>query len=255
MKTNLSQSVMIVCMAITLILSACGASTPAAPSTPASTATATNTALPTFTSTVTITPTNTPKPTATPNLEATQQYENFLPVVQKSYDDGIIPTINGKYQLMGDYSDQTTDAGTYRWDLYDNKVGNFIVRAEIKLETAPAPASQSGCGFVFGFLDGNSHEFAFLQRNGSAIYGLGGRPFTTKYYGQLQNPAEFTMMVVAYKKDIRVFVNDKEVIKIELDLNRDIKEQWGPALLAGSTQEFGTRYTFKNIELWEINDG
>jgi hypothetical protein len=93
-----------------------------------------------------------------------------------------------------------------------------------------------------------------LQRNGTAIYGLGGRAFTTKYYDQLQNPAEFTMMLVVYKKEIRVFVNDKEVIKIELDFDRDFKEAWGPALLAGSTQEFGTRCTFKNIELWDIID-
>jgi hypothetical protein len=252
MKT-LTKSSLIVCVVISLMLTACGTSTPVA--TP--TASFTNTSIPpTPTPTITLTPTETPTPTATPNFAATKQYENFFPIVQKLYDDGVISTLNGNYQMMGDYSDQSTAAGTFRWDLYDNKVGEFIIRADIKLETAPAPASQSGCGFVFGFGAINSQEFTFLQRNGSAIYGLGGRPFTTKYYDKLQNPAEFTLTVVTYKDDIRVFVNDKEVIKMNLDLNRDSnKGKWGPALLSGSTQEFGTRCDFKNIELWEINDG
>ncbi|HMB22790.1 MAG: hypothetical protein ACM33V_10555 [Chloroflexota bacterium] len=206
------------------------------------------------TSTSTLTPTMTPSPTVTPNLAATQQYQEFFTIVQKFYDAGIIPNLNGSYQVMDDYTDQSIDAGTYRWKLYDDGVVNFIARADIKLETAPAPASQSGCGFVFGVIDDSNHEFAFLQRNGSASYGLGGRPFTTKYYDQLQNPAEFTITLVVYKDVIRVIINDKEVIKMELDLNREIKTAWGPALLAGSTQEFGTRCTFKNIELWEIGD-
>jgi hypothetical protein len=61
------------------------------------------------------------------------------------------------------------------------------------------------------------------------------------------------MVIVALEKEVRVLINDKEVIKIPLDVDRNaIKEAWGPALLAGSTQEFGTRCTFKNIELWEV---
>ena len=34
-----------------------------------------------------------------------------------------------------------------------------------------------------------------------------------------------------------------------------LKQAWGPALLAGSTQDFGTRCDFKNIEFWEIAGG
>lgn len=254
MKTQRIQSALAVCMILVLFLTACGASTPPATPTVAFTPTVTHTQTPTLTPTITFTPTNTPLPTATPNLAATEQYANFLPVVQKLYDGGLISTQNGHYQMLGDYTDQSNEAGRYRWNLYDEPVENFVVRADITLETAPAPASQSGCGFVFGFFDNSIHEFAFLQRNGSAIYGMGGRPFTTKYYDKLQNPAEFNMLVIAHKKEIRVFVNDKEVIKIEPGLNRDRKQQWGPAMLIGSTQDFGTRCTFKNIELWEISE-
>ena len=82
MKT-LTKSSLIVCVVVSLILTACGASTPVA--TP--TASATNTSIPpTFTPTITLTPTETPIPTATPNLAATQQYEDFFPIVQKLFE-------------------------------------------------------------------------------------------------------------------------------------------------------------------------
>ena len=235
-----------------LSFQACSSATPPVTATPTLIPTITLSPSPTATATLTSTPTRTPSPTNTPNLTATQQYGDFQVVVQKLYDSGVISTLQGSYQMMGDYSDQSADAGRYRWNLYDNEIGSFIVRAQIKLETAPAPASQSGCGFVFGVSD-NSQEFVFLQRNGTAIYGINGRAFTTKYYDKLQNPAEFTMVVVALEKEVHVLINDKPVIKIPLDLKRnEIKEVWGPALLSGSTQEFGTKCDFKNIELWEI---
>lgn len=205
---------------------------------------------PTETLVPTITPIP-PTPTTTPDLAATQQYENFISIVQKYYDAGILPSVNGTYQAMGDYSDATTDAGKYHWTPYDNLISNFIVRADIVLETAPSPASQSGCGFVFNIIDENIHESVFLQRNGSAIYGLSGRTFKTEFYDKLPNPAEFTMVFLVYEKEIHLTVNDKEVISYQLDVKRE-KRGWGPALLVGSTQDFGTRCDFKNIELWEI---
>jgi hypothetical protein len=221
--------------------------------TPTFTPTITLTPSPIPTVTLTLTPTETPVPTATPNLTATQQYSDFFSIVQKYYDAGVLTSINGKYENMGDYVDQSIDAGKYRWKTYENKIGSFIVRADIVLETAPSPASQSGCGFVFALSNNEYHEFVFLQRNGFAAYGMGGRPFTTNYYNKLQNPAEFTMVLVALEKEVRLAINGKEVIKIPLDVNRNIKQAWGPALLAGSTQDFGTRCTFTNIELWEIS--
>ena len=253
MKSNPSKTVLFICIGLSIILSACGASAPAATPTLTSTITLTPSPIPTATST--LTPTKTLTPTVTPNLTATRQYEDFLSIVQKYYDAGILPSVNGKYQSMGDYFDSSIDAGTYRWKTYDNEIGNFIVRANVTLETAPSPASQSGCGFIFDVISDEYHEFVFLQRNGSAIYGLGGRPFTTKYYDKLQNPAEFTMLLVVYKEKLRLIINDKEIITYNSRVLTDGGGRaWGPALLSGSTQDFGTRCNFKNIELWKISD-
>ena len=192
-----------------------------------------------------------PTPTTTPDLAATQQYEDFFSIVQKYYDAGVLPSLEGKYQVMGDYSDASTEAGKYRWKTYDIPIRNFLVRADVVLETAHSPASQSGCGFVFNVVSDTVHESIFLQRNGSAIYGLSGRTFKTEFYDKLPNPAEFTMTVLVYENEIHLTINDTDVISYQLDLQRE-KRGWGPALLAGSTQDFGTRCDFKNIELWEI---
>lgn len=254
MATKFSHRLLFVLMILSLMMSACGALAPEPTSTPTATPTASQTPTATLTPTITFTPTLTPTLTATPNLTATQQYEDFFSIVQSYYDAGLFPSLDGRYLNMGDYNDASVDAGYYRWSLFDDMVVNFIVRAKIVLETAPAPASQSGCGFVFDLLPNQSqyHKFVFLQRNGSAVYGFSGRTFTTKYYEQLPNPVEYTMVLAVYNEKLRLSINDKEVITYN-DLGKDrTEEAWGPALMAGSTQEFGTRCDFTNIEIWEI---
>lgn len=241
-------------------LQACGSIQRVIQGTPTSTSTLTPTmtltATPTATATLTLTPTRTPSSTPTPNLTATQQYLGFFTIIQELYNAEVLSSLEGSYHLMGDYTDSWTDAGYYRWDLFDNEVMNFVVRAEIVLKTAPAPASQSGCGFVFDVYPNQPHlhRFVFLQRNGSAVFGTSGRTYTTKYYAQLQNPAQYTMVLVVQSNRLRLTINDKEVIAYnDLELDRT-PQAWGPALLAGSTQEFGTRCDFTNIEFWEIAD-
>src|SRR5687767_8052465 len=113
MKTNLSNSALIICLALTLMLSACGASAPAATSTLL--ATVTSTAMPTLTETATATPTKTPKPTAAPNLAATQQYEDFFALVQQIHEAGQIPGTDGKYLELDDYRDEVANKLSYEY--------------------------------------------------------------------------------------------------------------------------------------------
>ena len=148
MKTNLSNSTMIVCVALTLLLSACGAIAPAPTATALPSATATNTELPTFTPTVTLTPTKTPKPTATPNLAATQQYEDFFAVVQKIHEAGQISTTDGTYSKLDDYSDELAMSYGYSWDPTGASAKSFIVRADFDWEVANKK-NYSGCGYMF----------------------------------------------------------------------------------------------------------
>lgn len=236
-------------------MQACGSIQQMIQGTPTFTPTITLTPSPTFTATSTSTPTKTPTLTVTPNLTATQQYQNFLSVVQKYYDAGILPSLNGKYQLMDDYSDSTTEVNSYHWNYYDNKITNFIIRADIVLD---ASQQMSGCGFVFGSTSNRYSGFVFLQRNGSAVFGSSGFIWTTKYYSQFNYsqfnyPAEFTMVLIIYNSNLHLVINEKEVIVNNLrdqDLDRDAV---GPAIFSG-VSDSETRCDFTNIELWEIAD-
>lgn len=148
MKTNLFSSALIVCLALTLMLSACDAGAP--PATP--TAVETNTLIPTNTPTIvptaTLTPTKTPIPTPTPNLAATQQYESFFSLVEKFSDEGLISSVNGEYYPLDDYSNSLAQSGYYNWATYDvAKPTNFILQAKVKIANATTEnASKSGCG-------------------------------------------------------------------------------------------------------------
>ena len=237
-------------------LQACGSIQQMIQGTPTFTPTVTLTPSPTLTATSTLTPTKTPTPTVTPNLTATQQYQDFLSVVQKYYDADILPSLNGKYQLMDDYSDSSTEANTFHWNFHNNKITNFIIRADIILD---ASQQRSGCGFVFGSTSNRYKGFIFLQRNGSAVFGTNGFIRTTKYYSQFDYsefdyPAEFTMVLIIYNSKLHLVINEKEVIVYNLKEKGLDRDAVGPAIFSGIVSDSETRCDFTNIELWEIAD-
>ena len=72
------------------------------------------------------------------------------------------------------------------------------------------------------------------------------------YAGKFNMPADSArlMLVVDYQW-ITFFVNDKQVVRF-----KDDHLQGGGlafAVVSGSNNDFGTRCTFSNVELWEFN--
>ncbi len=266
MKTNLSKTVLFICIGLTLILSACGVSAPEA--TP--TSTVTNTPIPpTFTPTVTLTPTKTPKPTATPNLIATQQYEDFMALVESIHAAGQISTLDGTYKRLDDYSDELAMGYGYSWNPTSVSAKNFIARAEFDWEVANQK-NYSGCGYMFRqqsnqyyyliTLDAINGIFLSYTRDGlSAAGGSGVVNYTiaaskkTKLPDVGSNPyhALFTLVVndnVAYS-----YVNGK--LFTEHRLKNDWLTDSGPLsslVLTGSATDYGTRCKITNAEAWII---
>lgn len=242
MNNRLSLTVSSICVLITFILSACGAGTPAA--TPTSTNTSTPVP-PTHTPTATITPTKTSTPTATPNLTATQQHNELQSVVQKYFEAGILPSLDGNYQVMGDYADSLTEANVYEWDFFDKKIVNFIIRADIVLDESQA---KSGCGFAFGSSATGLNQFVVLSRGGSTEFGTYGRTWVTRTYnGALDYPPAFTMTLLVYENELRLLINDDEVLMYRyVELERDAL---GPAVFSGSKPGEETRCVFSNMVL------
>ena len=102
MKNKYFHLVLMIAIVLVLFLSACTS----APSVPTATPTQAATNTPEPTATKTSTPTITPSPTATPNLTATQQYDDFIALVQKIHDAGQISSTDGTYHKLDDFSDQ-----------------------------------------------------------------------------------------------------------------------------------------------------
>jgi hypothetical protein len=198
-------------------------------------------------------PTLTPLPTSTPNYVATRQYEDLVALVDRYYDAGVLPSVLGRFYRIEDFSRSLAKKGNYEWVTRDGGVGNFIVRADVVMETADRPSSQSGCGFVFSDSGKETHDFVFLRQDGYASYGLSGLSLTNKYYGKLGNPAAFKMTLLVYENKLRLIVDDKEIIAYDnLVYVEGFKGLWGPAVLSGSNEDFGTRCDFANIEVWEV---
>ena len=265
MKTNLHKSVLLFCIMLSLTLAACGASAPVETPTP----TVTRTLAPTVTPTVTLTPTNTPTPTATPNLTATQQYNDFMALVQQIHEAGQISTTEGAYHKLDDFSDQLAMGYGYRWSPSGVSARSFIVRAEFDWEVANQK-NYSGCGYVFRqesdqyyyliSLDAINGIFLSYTKDGITSSGAGGvvnytlaAAKKTKLPEMGANPyhAEFTLIVndnVAYTYVDGNFFTEHR-------LKNDWLADSGPLsalILTGSGTDFGTRCKISNAEVWVI---
>ncbi len=110
--------------------------------TPTFTPTITLTPSLTPTATLTLTPIITPSPTITPNLTATQQYENFISLVQKFHEAGQITTTEGDYQKLDDFSDELAMTYGYQWTPTGLDSKDFIIRADFAWEVANQKLTQ-----------------------------------------------------------------------------------------------------------------
>ena len=270
MKTNISKTVLFICMGLTIILSACSAIAPAATPTATASATPTNTSTPTFTPTITLTPTKTPTPTVTPNLTATEQYEDFAALVQSIYDAGQISTTEGTYKKLDDFSDQLKMGYGYRWTPTGVRAKNFILRADFDWSVANQ-MNYSGCGYVFRqesdqyyyliTLDAINGIFLSYTRDGlSAAGGSGVVNYTiaaskkTRLPDVGSNPYHASFILVVNDNVAYSYVNGN--LFTEHRLKNDWLTDSGPLsslVLTGSATDYGTRCKITNAEAWIID--
>lgn len=211
---------------------------------------------PTLTLTVTLTPTITPSPTSTPHLIATEQYETFFSKLQGYIDAGYISSSNGKYESYGDVSFSLAKQGEYLLEMNGVDVKKFIVRSDVTIQTASRTSSRSGCGFVFSrstFTSfGDAQIMLFLGQNGTAYSVLSGMEFNANYYDVVPNPGEVELTLIVNCDMARLLVNEREMIKwVPL---KDITTDWGYTVISGSSDNFGTKCDFRNVDYWVIEE-
>lgn len=223
----------------------------------------------TLTPTITLTPTKTSTPTATPNLAATQQYEDFIAMVQKIYDAGQISTLDGQYIKLDDYSDELAMKFGYRWLPTDINAKSFIIRADFDWDVANQK-NYSGCGFMFRqnpeqtdlyymiALDGvNGVLLSYTELSG----GISG--YAENFTAQLikknskpdmgSNPYHAQFVLIVTDTSAYTYINGN--FFTEHRLQSEYLTASGPLsylVLTGSDKDYGTRCKITNAELWVI---
>jgi len=106
MKTGLPKSPPFICALILFIFSGCGTSAVEPTLTPVVVDTFTPTLAPTETlePTITLTPTKTLTPTSTPDIVVIQKYDRLLAWVDMFASEKAIPSTEGEYYPLNDYS-------------------------------------------------------------------------------------------------------------------------------------------------------
>ncbi len=201
-----------------------------------------------------------PVATSTPafSLTATSQVENMKRDMQKLADQKLVSSADGTYYRVQDFTGEWAKLSYYHWWPLDRKPTNFAIRANVTWDTAipNANPSKAGCGFVFHESGADNLHFTFLSMEGIVQnYRMEKRVFTdlkANYAGKFKYPSDSAeMMLVVDYQWITFFVNNNQVIRFKDDhLNGG---GLAFAVASGSNNDFGTRCTFQNVELWEFN--
>ena len=247
---------------LALFLSACASIQSAPTVTP--TWAITETPTPTATSTSTPTATQTPSPTVTPDLAVTQQYVDFLSIMQKYYDAGQISTTKGEYVVLDDYEDELASKLSYAWTETGVNARNFIVQADFEWSNAINIVNTSGCGFIYRMQPNQDHYVIILD----ALSGVKLASHTdrgTVSMGSPQNgdrtapdfgpnPYQATFTLIVNELKTYVYVDDIYFGEYKL-LDYRIRESGSlaSAVLSATSEGYGTRCKMTNVRAWIID--
>lgn len=225
-----------------------GTPTPTFTNTPTFTATSTVTPSPTFT------PTHTLTPTATPDFVATQKAAEFSELVteltQKFSETAFLKTVDGEYHPLKDSTLAFAKKGYYRWETYPIHVKNFVLRTHLRMETANKSSPLTGCGIVFRTV-GDFNESIFVKQEGIIEYFAGNQSVNSILFKYLKNPVDLDLLLILNERSYQVFFNGKRYFAGESVLDPDAGDL-GYAVASGSNDDFGSKCTFTDTDLWEI---
>lgn len=197
------------------------------------------------------------QPTATPIIVATStpQTGALDPVIQQLFDDGKVGSTKGSAFALSDFEDSQALLNNYFWSKTGYSAENFVIAADVDWATASKTSNWpwTGCGFVAGLQESKEHLFAFLGLDGFVRIARqtanGPKYFTDRRYGKLDIPeGSAHLMLVAYNQKIAFYVNDKLINEAN-----DTRYKEGPiyyAVFSGTNKDYGTRCTFKNVNLF-----
>jgi hypothetical protein len=202
--------------------------------------------------------TPTPKVKAQTATPVDPREEDMKKEVQVLAGQKLVSSSKGTYYRVQDFTGEWAKLGYYHWWPLNRKPTNFAIKADVNWESAVplGNPSKSGCGFVFHENGASDLHISFLSLDGysrnyrtekNVISDLKGN-----YAGKFNYTADkATIMLVVDYQWITFFVNGKQVVRFQDD--RLDGGGLAFAVASGSNNDFGTRCTFQNVDLWEFN--
>jgi hypothetical protein len=208
-------------------------------------------------------PTSTPRPEATPNVAATQSYDDIFSEVEKFKDDGLIPSTDGEYTVLDDFSETFAQRGYLQYSYFDFEVKHFVYKAHVAWSTAGVTNDTSGCGIVFAVNqkgDGNSYYGVVLDKNriffsttyGGYYYDMGKTRGTGKV--SFDNPAEADFTLVVYDYKANVYVDGDFIGEYTLSKDRELQGKFGYGIISGTNKDYGTRCDITESRMWVLSE-
>lgn len=205
---------------------------------------------------LTITPTQnkTPVPSITVNAQAELMKKDMKDLAAQR----LVSSSEGTYYRVQDFTGEWAKLSYYHWWPLNRKPTNFAIRADVDWKSALpiGNPSKSGCGFVFHENGADNLHFSFISMDGYARnYRVEKKVFSdlkANYVGKFNYPGDSAkiMLVVDYQW-ITFFVNGKQIVRLQDDRLKGGGLAF--AVASGANNDFGTRCTFTNVELWEFN--
>ena len=210
------------------------------------------------TATKTPRPSPTLRPTQTPNLAATERAEELRAEILGYFEKGYLTTMEGRFRELDDFSYEWAQLGFYLPFLVEDAVGDFVLGAHFKWDSAFKNSNISGCGFMFGIQPNDDHYAVFLDRQKvfflitDHTVGFSRPVQPTRGTGivKFDYPAEANFTLIVRGAYAYVLVNGEVVGEYTLAQSRLSKGGLALTVLSGTNRDYGTRCEMTNLHLW-----
>ena len=199
--------------------------------------------------------------TATAQVLATKQAQSMANQIQELFSEEYLSSTQGTYSRLSDFQESWAQINWIKPYFTDNFLSNFVIRADLAWATAQAGANikYSGCGFYWGVgEDSLNYYVAVFSLDGNVRVHIKKDPSTalypagSGYFGKIDYmQGNAKIMLVVENGAIQFFVNGKRVYNRENQY--ELEGYLGFAISSGLNTGFGTRCSFSNVELWDMN--
>jgi hypothetical protein len=178
--------------------------------------------------------------------------------VQKFNEEGRIPTTDGEYINLEDFSDTFSQIGYYQAYPIGIELENFVFIGHLKWSTATVTSDNSACGILFGGQPDNSDYAVFLDK--SRVYFSSSTARNNYELGKTSgtgrinfgNPAEADFSLVVYQTHAYVYVDGKFIGEYTLSKDKPLKGSFGYGIISGTNKDYGTSCEITNAGLWSL---